>query len=158
VFVTTSDRSARPEVKYFYTSTLSEIQSQLPNYLFRIVEADGTELHEYFICNGRGFVKPDVDCPDKWRIEVKNIDAARQSFRVELYNIEGAAISWYEVTDKDIFPKFMKTYGAGFTILVGFSALIVTPLLWILGKMLFAFILRRRAIARSATSEIAPLV
>ncbi len=157
VFVTTSDRSARPEVKYFYTSTLIEIQSQLPNYTFRIIEADGTEMHEYFICNGRGFVKGDVECPDKWRLEVKNIDAERQSFRVALQNYEGASISWYEVSDKDIYPQYFKSYGPGFALLTFVPSIISTLALWFFGKKILAFIIRRRAAARSATGEIAPL-
>jgi hypothetical protein len=119
---------------------LNEYQLKHPDFSFLIPQAKEEELQRKFqnLPNERN-----VDA--YWTFNIEQRSEGRQSLHVSCLG-DGATETWYEATDKVIYPKFVKQYGAGFVFAVAQYACPLTALIWLPNIAIYVWYRRRKKV------------
>ena len=119
---------------------LKEYQLKHPDFSFLIPQAKEEELRQKF---QNLPIERNVDAYWSFNIELRS--EGRQSLHVSCLG-DGVTETWYEATDKAIYPKFVKRYGAGFVFAVAQYSCPLTALIWLPFIAIYVWHRRRKKV------------
>lgn len=119
---------------------LKDFQIKHPDFSFLIPQAKEEELRQKL---QHLPIERNVDA--YWTFNIEQRSEGRQSLHVSCMG-DSTAESWYEATDKAIYPKFVKQSGAGFAIAAAQYSCPLTALLWLPFIAMYAWYTRRKKV------------
>jgi hypothetical protein len=113
------------QVDIIWYDQLDDFKREHPDYSFLVPRGQEDSMNEKLLASYRRKV-PTADAFPKF--EVEELAPGRQSLELGLYG-DGETVVWYEVTDKEISPKYYKMYGPLFPVFPLFWSLMISPVL-----------------------------
>jgi len=137
VVVTPEEKDGKLHARIIYQKNLLEFMEKNPGYSFRVPPGEAERLRDA-LWKASVVGGAEVDTPWKASFTVEPRPNGRQAFEVEYDPYDDLSTkSWYEATDKEIFPQYHYQYAEVGGMFTAGAAIFLNVVLWAAALVIF---------------------